>query len=78
MLYAFIVTHILISCKGTALFFLRKLLFLDRRADFTQKHFGNVAGGSSQTGNGIQRIEVDNTLKILKNQIFVGGIAAAD
>ncbi|MEG6521373.1 hypothetical protein V6C11_05360 [Desulfotomaculum sp. 1211_IL3151] len=59
------------------MFFLGNLQFPDRCADFPQKHFGNVAGGGSQVGNGIQRIEADDILKILKGKVFVGRIAAA-
>ncbi|MCM1565165.1 hypothetical protein [Dehalobacter sp. DCA] len=47
------------------MFFLRDLQFLDRRLDFPQEHFRNIAGSGSQAGNGIQRIEIGNVLKIL-------------
>nr|WP_242836996.1 hypothetical protein [Dehalobacter restrictus] len=65
LLYAFIVRNILIYCKGAVLFFLLDLQFLDRRLDFPQEHFRNIARGGSQAGNGIQRIEIGNVLKIL-------------
>ncbi|TCX56709.1 hypothetical protein C1I38_00590 [Dehalobacter sp. 12DCB1] len=65
MLYAFIVRNVLNFCNGAILFFLCDLQFLDRRLDFPQEHFGNIAGGGSQAGNGIQCIEIGNVLKIL-------------
>ncbi|MDJ0306731.1 hypothetical protein [Dehalobacter sp.] len=58
--------------------FLRLLLLLYRHPDFPQEHLRNVAGGGSQTGNGVQRIEVQNTLEVLKTKMFCSIIAAPD
>ena len=65
MLDAFIVRDILIICKGADLFLLRFLQIFDRCLDLPQQHFRYIAGGGSQTGNGIQGVEIDNTVKIL-------------
>ena len=78
MLYTFIVARIPLFGKGAVLFFPHNLQFPDRRADFPQEHSGYIAGGGSQAGDGTQRIEIGNVLKVLKGQIFLGGISAAD
>ncbi|WP_243120467.1 hypothetical protein [Pelotomaculum sp. FP] len=65
LLYAFIVRRSSTFGKCAALASLRFLQVLDRGFDFPQEHFGYVAGGRAQAGNGIQRIEANNALEIL-------------
>ncbi|WP_089612033.1 hypothetical protein [Dehalobacterium formicoaceticum] len=77
LLYAFIVRRSSIFGKGAALVSLRFLHVLDCGLDFPQEHFGYVAGGRAQAGNGVEGVEVRNALKILKTQILVGIATAA-
>jgi hypothetical protein len=76
LLYAFIVCRASIFGKCAALVPLRFLHVLDRRLDFPQEHFGYVAGGRAQAGNGVEGIEIKDALKTLKGQVFVGIVAA--
>ncbi|WP_368293587.1 hypothetical protein [Dehalobacter sp. TBBPA1] len=78
MLYGLIVSRILSIDKCTALIFIFFLQLLDRHPYFPQEHFGNVAGCGSQAGNGVQGIEVQNTLEVLKTQTSIRITAAAD
>ncbi|WP_415535892.1 hypothetical protein [Dehalobacter sp. 4CP] len=54
------------------------MLLLNRHPDFPQEHFGDIAGGGSQTGNGVQGIKVQNTLEVLKTKMLCGITATAD
>ncbi|MCG9968399.1 hypothetical protein L9W92_10075 [Pelotomaculum terephthalicicum JT] len=76
LLYGFIVHFASTFGKCAALLSLRFLHVLDRGLDFPQEHFGYVAGGRTQAGNGVEGIEIKDALKILKGQVFVGVVAA--
>nr|WP_082736178.1 hypothetical protein [Syntrophomonas wolfei] len=76
LFYAFIVRRASIFGKCATLLLFRFLQILDCGLDFPQEHFGYVAGGCAQAGNGVEGVEVKHALKILKTQILVGIIAA--
>ena len=69
MVSVYIVTHILIFCKGAVLYPFRFLLLLNRSLNLPQQHLGNIAGCGPQDGSGIQGVEIHDTPKLIEGKV---------
>jgi hypothetical protein len=77
MVSIYIVTHILVFCKGADLIMLCFYLFLHCPLDLPQQHLGNIAGCCPQDGNGFYGIEIHYAPEVIKGQVIIRVDAAA-
>ena len=80
MLYVLIFAYIIICrfffCKFFALIFFFPFQTSDCALDLPQQHFGNIAGGCAEQGDGGDRIEVVKVGEVLGSQIQRSIVAA--